>query len=87
MGASRYALQAARQRIMELERQCQAGVAQQETSRGKLRAAMEREHAQQVDQLQVGSISCEAATVRSAGRSGWAYQRGPAAAVILACLP
>ena len=56
MDASRSALHAAQQRVMELERLCQAGAAQQETNRGELRAAMEREHAEQVDQLQVGSI-------------------------------
>ena len=50
---------------MELESLCQAGAAQEEATRGELRAAMEREHAEQVDQLQVGSISCCVPTVQS----------------------
>ena len=58
---------------------------QEEANRGELRAAMEREHAEQVDQLQVGSISSEVPTVQSVvhGQVS-AYQQ---LQVVLACLP
>ena len=57
---------------MQLESLCQAGAAQEEATRGELRAAMEREHAEQLDQLQVGSSSCCVPTVQSTGRSACA---------------
>ena len=49
---------------MELERLHQAAAAQEEANRGDLRAAMEREHAEQVDQLQVSSVCCDVQSAR-----------------------